>query len=148
MQETDGKLQNRFLHYGLLFFIFFVGALTLLSHSILHASHHHDEAGQEAPGQVVSCTAGKATYNVIIRDNKFSPSSLAVNACGYLVIKNLDKVEHEPAFGPHQLHQHYPGYEEQTLQQNQAAKIQLVKKGSFTLHDHDNATTRLILQVR
>lgn len=152
MTHTHTRLTNPILHYGILFLIYGVGALTLFSHTLAHAAlqHSHQESESNSSQAVVEpCPSGSGTsYKLTFTTHGTSPSHIEAHRCDTLTISNSSSETVIPAFGPHEHHQHYAGFEERDITIGQSYTFRLVQAGNFVLHDHDNEGLRADLTVK
>lgn len=138
------------VHYSILAFIYVVAIATLATHTVYHAlahgAEHHHEAS-EIVAQPCSSTHHE-TVQLTISNNKITPSQLTAQRCDTLRITSQDGVAHMPAFGPHDHHIEYPGFEEETLTNGQSNQFVLSAAGTFAVHDHYNDTISATLTVK
>ena len=150
MQENY-RLTNPLLHYSLLFFMFAVGAATLFSHALFHNQPHtyHDSIVSNALVTTAECNGSPAhSYTLTFEGKLLLPASISAERCDQLTVSNHDHSEHAIAFGPHEHHTPYPGFQEKDLAHGESTTFRLAKTGTFLVHDHDDDTIVGSLIVR
>lgn len=86
-----------------------------------------------------SGTAARAhSYSVMVMNGKASPANVTAHRCDILTITNMDDVEREIAFGPHEDHVPYDGIAAQDLVKDQSLTLTLAQTGTFHWHDHQH----------
>lgn len=134
------RLENPFLHYGILALIFGVGLVTLLSHTLFHYGHDHNDVSTSSSSLVASyppCPAKPAhSYTFTITDKAIEPASVDAQRCDELIFANNKTTQASPAFGPHINHYDYPGFNEELLAPKQSQSLRLYQAGTFPIHDH------------
>jgi len=146
--ETNYRLSKPALHYGLLLFIFGVGLLTILSHTVLHTGHTPSH-NQPATASVISCSGQAAhNYTLSFTNKGIVPDQVTAHRCDELKLVNNSDDAIIAALGPHEHHIHYPGFEEKLLAHDQSYSFRLSEAGTFPLHDHDNDSLRATLIVK
>ncbi|MGC1177034.1 MAG: hypothetical protein WA843_03090 [Candidatus Saccharimonadales bacterium] len=96
----------------------------------------HTQSAKLANGQRVCDVASYDSYTVTIKDNRARPAHTSAKLCDHLTITNLDYIEREVAFGPHENHVAYDGVTERLLDRGQSLSVTLVQAGNFRFHDH------------
>ncbi|MBI3397423.1 hypothetical protein HY045_03020 [Candidatus Woesebacteria bacterium] len=93
------------------------------------------------------CPKEGRRIEVVIDSKGLAPTEIDVKQCDRLVFVNKDTKLHEPAFGTHDLHIPYPGYNEDILMAGTSVDFLLTEIGEFELHDHINpqATGKIII---
>lgn len=111
-----------------------VAILALTIYGAVYTAERESNKGTPAN---TSCQGGKhMVHNVVIQNNKVSPSSTVAPLCDTLTITNLDDKERLIAFGLHEHHVAYDGITERILTQSQSFTVTLIQKGNFRFHDH------------
>lgn len=151
--DTNYRLSNPLLHYGLLALIYGVGLLTLFSHTLFHPGHHHEHnehiSNSSLAAVASTCPAKPAhSYEIAITTKGFEPNQINARRCDELIITNHKSFSAEPAFGAHTHHEAYPGFEETALSPHQNEAIRLYQAGQYNLHDHDNEGLRATVNVK
>jgi hypothetical protein len=150
MKTESARLTNPFLHYGILFLIYGVGLVTLLSHGISHAAHSHGNDAKDTSQSVFTapCPSNASqSFKLKFTRRGAVPAEISAHRCDSITVINDTPEYLIAAFGPHEHHQHYPGFEERKLSKGQSYSFRLAESGTFTLHDHDNQGLRAILRV-
>lgn len=95
-----------------------------------------------------TCQTAGTTIEVTIKNNQFMPKKISARQCDLLVIINADTQKRSPAFGEHNNHDHYQGFEQRVLGKNQQQTIDLTTTGTYTLHDdfHGVATATIVIE--
>lgn len=148
--EQSLRHTNPILHYGILTFIYLVGAITLLSHTVLHAlgGAHHEHQHSHAV-TAADCPAEPAhRYTVTFSSAHVEPALLTTERCDEVVVKNALGEKLIPAIGPHDHHLDYPGFEETMLAPGETYAFRTAKTGTFPLHDHSDATLSATIIVK
>ena len=94
------------------------------------------------------CAPRQAEKIFTIKDNVISPSNIVANRCETLTVINLDDTERMIAFGVHDHHTPYNGFEEKVLQKDQKFTVTLVQTGSFKVHDHHDDDVKATFEVK
>ncbi|MDB5167671.1 MAG: hypothetical protein JWN26_816 [Candidatus Saccharibacteria bacterium] len=84
------------------------------------------------------CMPGQPNHKVVIQNDTVSPSNTVGLRCQTLTITNLDDIQREVAFGPHEGHVAYDGIKEELLTKGQSLTVTLVQTGNFRFHDHEH----------
>lgn len=140
--ETNYRLTNPVLHYGILSLIFGAALLTLLSHTLFHIGHSHDynlvlsRAQAVASTKRTNCSTPGKLYKVVIKNDHASPMTTDAKLCDRLMFTNRDNIVREIAFGPHEEHVPYDGVAAKILGGNQSFTITLDETGMYHFHDH------------
>ena len=79
-------------------------------------------------------------HQVTIKNNKVTPELSVGHLCDKITFTNLDNVDREIAFGPHEHHVAYDGISERIIGKNQSFSITLDKVGKYRFHDHIHDT--------
>lgn len=135
--EASYRLSNPVLHYGLLVFIYTVGALTLATHAFMmgHMDTGDDKAVVTAGS--TTCSGSPAhTYTMAFTKAGFVPDRVTAARCDELVIRDTSPAPVLAALGPHDHHIEYPGFKETTIQPGQHYGFRLNEAGTFPMHDH------------
>src|ERR1700712_28544 len=84
---------------------------------------------------VVSC-AGKTgqSHQVMIMDDKATPTNTTGKLCDTLTITNHDDITRLVAFGPHEDHIPYDGVADKILLQGQSFTVTLNATGNYRFH--------------
>ncbi|HSW37719.1 MAG TPA: cupredoxin domain-containing protein [Candidatus Saccharimonadales bacterium] len=136
------KAENRWLHYGIWVIIYAVVLAGFGSHTILHIYHASSHQSHSSQSSLASdCTLGH-TIIVNIQRGRFEPAIVQAKRCDKLEIVNQDNQVHEPAFGEHEHHLHYLGFQERVLRPQERNSFLLLERGQFDLHDHINEAIR------
>lgn len=150
--EATHRLNNSAAHYGLLAIIYGVALLTLMTHTVLHATHQHQHTISATPAALATeaCPDKPAhTYTFSITSKGFEPAQITAQRCDELIFANHGSVAVSPAFGPHEHHFDYPGLnDEQALPPHETKTLRLSVAGTFPVHDHDNEGLRANLIVQ
>lgn len=140
--DTNYRINNPVIHYGILFLIYGVGLLTLFSHTLFHAGHDHNFAAYTPSSQsasnvsTASCKTTGKQYTVVFSHNHASPEDINARLCDKLTFINRDNTVREIAFGPHEQHEPYDGIDAKLLRYNQSFTITLNAQGMYHYHDH------------
>ena len=94
------------------------------------------------------CQPNQKVHEVIIQNNKATPSHVTANRCEILKISNLDSTDRLMAFGVHDHHMSYDGISEKALSNGQSFTVTLVQNGDFLVHDHDDEEVGSTFQVK
>ncbi len=126
--------KNPWIHYGILTFIYVIGAMTLVTHTVLHSLLH---GGGDIVYASRECGKVATLHMIVIQHNAFVPSKIIVHRCDIVTFKNEDKnVLYQPALGEHPHHIVYAGFTEKVLGYNQENTFIAHSKGIFLVHDH------------
>jgi plastocyanin len=87
-------------------------------------------------------------YDLVIKNDKFSPNSISATRCDTLTIKNLDNRGRLIAFGKHEAHTAYDGISERYLTKDESFSLTLDKTGSYIMHDHEEEEVKASFTVR
>lgn len=134
---------NPIVHYTLLFMIFGMGAVTLLSMTVVHTFGPH-----RASRSAATCERVLTTHTIKLENKKFDTSSLTADRCDKLVIINNDKKIYQLAVGSHDNHTPYPGFKEKPLKPTEESLVVLAEAGEFTIHDHLHEASKVNLTIR
>jgi hypothetical protein len=93
------------------------------------------------------CSRVGQLHDVSINGDSFSANNLTVKQCDQLKVTNKDTQDYELAFGPHDHHLEYPGFDETLLRPGKSTTITLAKDGAFPLHDHNRDKAIMTLVV-
>jgi hypothetical protein len=93
------------------------------------------------------CSRYGQQHTAIITNGAFAPGSMTLAQCDQLKVTNKDNADYELAFGPHENHIEYPGFEETVLKTGESITINAVKAGTFPLHDHIRDKAVLTLTI-
>ncbi len=118
----------------LIFFLAVVIGITLM----FTGHQSHGVAATTLPSPVACPPSGaKQPVMISLSDTTFTPGELTIQLCDEVVITNIGKDLHEPAFGPHPTHLEIPGWEaEEPLQPGQSFRLTIDRPGNFSYHDH------------
>ncbi len=94
------------------------------------------------PLGAVSCTSTGRHVRIAIDDEGFRPRKVRAEMCDRLTFINRSTSARMIAFGVHEKHISYPGYDEQQLPSNQTYSMVLVAPGTYVYHDHFNESER------
>lgn len=83
-----------------------------------------------------TCKAPGAEHVLELKNDTFSSENITVKRCDTVKVVNLDTQKYLLAFGVHDKHIAYPGYNEQTISPNEFFVIDMIQAGEFRLHDH------------
>lgn len=147
--NNKDKISNPTLHYLVLSLIFGVGALTLASHTFAHAiteRHHEDDAHHVVSSE---CTGDPTkNYDLVFNETDVSSSSISLDKCDQVTVKNNAPELVEVAMGPHDHHTNVEGFEETALKNGEAYSFRLAQSGTYLIHDHDNEKLAATIVVR
>ncbi len=106
--------------------------------------HHHNHiiATSADARNLYTCSASNTanTQQLVVDEAGFRPAALSLNVCDYLTIINAGKKSHEVAFGPHENHLEYPGFDNDTaIKPGGTVTFQLTLPGDYEVHDHLDA---------
>ena len=94
------------------------------------------------------CTQPGKEYTITLNGDAFSQPQLTAHLCDVIKVVNLDPAQnYELAFGVHPNHVSYPGFREQLLRPNEFIMIDLLKAGTFRLHDAQRDKAALELTI-
>lgn len=127
------KLKNPFLHYGLLLFIYGLGALTLLTHTVFH---NHSYAAAKNSVEAEHCNVKGETHIIIMTAKTFEPAKVSVKRCDTVVFVNRSKNLYKPALGKHEEHILYTGFSEKVLGPGEKNSFVAHTKGTLEFHEH------------
>jgi cytochrome o ubiquinol oxidase subunit IV len=160
-----------FLHLGrgpkpkwnLFFFVSTVGIiLVVVGGSIIIINNLHynmqpsdqvtklinDEAIYQIGGiKTGACNGQHANHQVILKNDKASPSNIVATQCDTLTFTEEDNVIREIAFGEHTHHDTYAGVTELLLRKGQSQTVTLSQTGTYKFHDHLREETAGIFKV-
>lgn len=143
--QANFRTTKPWLHYGILAFFYAIGFVTLASHTVLHALEMHGHAQASA----VTCNAApKRTHVLRFEKTAVTPRTLTADVCDRITVVNATGEELTAAIGPHSHHAHYPGFEETSLQPGATYSFRATERGTFPIHDHDNAVLAATMIVR
>jgi len=149
-----------FLHLGrgpkpkwnLFFFVSTVGIiLVVVGGSIIIINNLHynmqpsdqitklvnDEAIYQIGGKKTgACYGQHANHQVIIKNDKATPSNTVAAQCDTLTFIDEDNVVREIAFGEHTHHETYAGVTELLFHKGQSQTVTLSQSGTYKFHDH------------
>lgn len=117
---------------AMLFVVGIVAGTTTLANMYLMRAVH-------APSGVV-CAQRGVSHWVIIENGAVDVPKTDAKLCDTLTIMNRDVELRDVAFGPHDEHITYDGITEKLLAQGQSFTVVLNQPGTFTFHDHEDAT--------
>ncbi len=120
--------------------------ITVLTIFIPHFAKHTQTYVDKR--NIVRCRSLRTTHRVEISEKGFDPEKLIANTCDQIVFVNAGSKFHEPAFGPHESHLIYPGYNELLLSKGETNKFVLTAYGDYKLHDHIYDELTMQLQIR
>ncbi len=129
------KQKSPWIHYGILFVIYAVATVTLLTHTFFHTLVHGEENSIVYKAQ--PCSHVGSTHTILIQGNAFIPDKLNVQRCDTVEFENRDKnTQYLPSLGDHPHDIIYAGFKEQTLGYNQKESFVAHTAGMFKFHDH------------
>jgi hypothetical protein len=123
-----------------------IAAAAFVGVGILLASYRNPYSYGE-PVIIEPCNIPGRTVKVEISEKAINPSILNTYRCDTLIFVALDDEPHLIAFGKHDHHNQYPGYQEQPIIEGKDLRLRLSKTGTFKIHDHDNADVNAVLIV-
>ncbi len=95
-----------------------------------------------------ACKTIGQNHELYLQHDTFSTTKLSIKQCDTVTVINLDDSLYNLAFGVHDQHIDYPGYNQQILSYNESLKIDALEAGTYTLHDHirgDNTHVELTI---
>jgi hypothetical protein len=96
---------------------------------------------------VGGCSSPGKTVVVTFQHDRLDPKTVAAQQCDTLAIRNLDDHPHEPALGAHDHHADYPGFDALVVPKSGEVRVQLIRTGTYRLHDHLNDDIATVLVV-
>jgi hypothetical protein len=100
-------------------------------------------------GHAASCNTTGRQHILTVTNDTFPTSRLTLARCDSVKIFNDGNETYELAFGEHENHIYYPGFNnEQTLKPNEFVTFTAVQSGTYSLHDHlrDRAKIELVIE--
>lgn len=136
---TSLRTTKPILHYSILAFMYAIGAVTLLSHTVLHAMEGHGHEQMHTSSKSISCTT-PATQHALIAftPSGVSPVTTIVDRCTEVTVHNMTNQEVIVALGGHSHHVSYPGFMESELEPGQSYSFRAAQGGTYPIHDHDD----------
>ena len=123
-----------------------IASIAFLVIGIALASYRNPYSFGE-PAVIEPCNIPGRTIKVEISEKAINPSILNTYRCDTLIFVALDDEPHIIAFGKHDHHNQYPGYQEQPILEGKDLRLRLTKTGTFKIHDYDNADVKAVLVV-
>lgn len=87
------------------------------------------------------------SHTVSILEGQFSPREVNATYCDKLIFVNGDSRDYLLAFGEHDEHTPYGDFAERVLKSGESFQIELVYRGAYRFHDHNNDEMNGILRV-
>ena len=112
-----------------------------------HSHNGNNDADALIPPDA-DCQTPGSTINVTVLPKGFSPAGVTAALCDRLVIQNNSDIQVVLAFGRHDHHLSYPGFNEQTVPPGASVSGVLQARGSFELHDHLKDETQAQLTIK
>lgn len=133
---SSGRFRRKpLIHYSVLGFMYAVGLVTVVGHTVLHASSTQHDHPQEKTS--ISCNGSSSRqHQYTFTDQGVSPAQLAVNRCDEVIVFNATSTSVEIAIGPHPRHHHYDGFREESISKGEKLAFSATQAGSFLIHDH------------
>jgi hypothetical protein len=97
------------------------------------------------------CDKPGQEHNLIVRNDAFNVTKLTIAQCDVIKIANLDATQsYEFAFGVHDKHIQYPGFNETVIRPNEFIAIDAIKAGIYRIHDHlrDKAAVEFTIEAK
>ena len=146
--ESNLRATRPLLHFGILISFYALGAITLFSHTALHALSGNTHASRSTAEYSACPSTPSRSHTLTFTDTGTSPRSLTVERCDEITIKNETSENMTAALGEHSHHAHYPGFEEKVLAPGHSYTFMAKEAGAFPLHDHDKAFLSTTLTVK
>ena len=136
---TSLRTTKPILHYSILAFMYAIGAVTLLSHTVLHAMEGSGHEQTHTGSKSISC-ATPATQHAVITftPSGISPATSIVDRCTEVTVRNMTDQKVIVALGGHSHHVSYPGFTESELEPGQSYRFRAAQGGTYPIHDHDD----------
>lgn len=93
------------------------------------------------------CGSTGTSHEIAIKHGVFARPDMSVQRCDIITVVNQDKDSYLLAFGNHERHEVYPGFESRLLTAGDTIIIDALKEGTFTVHDHKRDKASLQLTV-
>ncbi|HEX8227154.1 MAG TPA: hypothetical protein VF572_04790 [Candidatus Saccharimonadales bacterium] len=100
------------------------------------------------PLDAITCEKVGATYEVTLKDDKFSRDRLVLNRCDAIKVTNTGDEDYRLAFGEHDKLIQYPGFQMQPLRPGEYFIVSALQGGVYPLHDHIRDKARIIVDIR
>lgn len=144
--KADLRKTSPLLHYGILAFMYAIAAVTLFSHTLLHALD--SKSGNETHTSVTCSSEHFHKHTMTFTAYGASPRSVTIARCDELTVVNKTSGEFKLAIGAHNHHADYPGFSETTLQPGASYSFRAAKTGTYPIHDHDNYELAGVMKVQ
>jgi hypothetical protein len=94
-----------------------------------------------------NCEPRGKEHSLTLHADDFSKNKLTMQKCDSVKITNYDNLDYRLAFGVHDRHVTYPGFQEQILRPTKSLRFEAVKAGTYLMHDHlrDQATIQFTI---
>lgn len=142
MNKLKSFINTKPVQWVMLVLWIIVVLAVFIPHFVVHTQTYVDKRN------IVRCRNPRATHRVEISEKGFNPEKLIANTCDQIIFVNTGSKFREPAFGPHESHLIYPGYEEELLKSGETNNFVLTAFGDYQLHDHIYNELTMQLQVR
>lgn len=103
--------------------------------------------GQNPSAERPLCVEIGQEHQISLANDVFVPAAITVSRCDRLVISNQGTEAYDLAFGIHEEHVEYPGFERQILRSREYFTLDATKSGSYPLHDHYRDKAKLQLTI-
>lgn len=93
------------------------------------------------------CPKAGENHTLRLNDDRFDKERLTVQKCDTLTISNDDGRSYQLAFGVHDKHVDYPGYDAAALAPHESITINMIQTGTFEFHDHFRDQAHTVLTI-
>ena len=100
------------------------------------------------PADSLTCKQPGTVHELTLQADTFSSNRLVINRCDTVRISNTGAERYELAFGEHDSHVSYPGFQMQPLGPGEYFIFDAVQAGAYTMHDHTRDRAKVNFDIR
>ena len=115
-----------------------LAAVVVVAFRLSHVERDVADCSALGSPRTITLTADDAGLNI---------DATTTEQCTTLVVQNLGTKRFALAFGDHDKHYAYAGYEEQTVRPGNSLTLTLAETGTFRLHNHYDESQEVALTI-